>query len=185
MGYPATVIPEKIFFKIGEVCDLVGVQAHVLRYWETEFPMLSPQKNRSGQRTYRRRDVEIAMRIKELLYDELYTIAGAKKKLQGELREASRLKIVPPVETRDSYIQPIHAPEPVGDDFAEAEDDFENEFDHEVEETAVGFAPAEDRVVLDSERREALKSLAAQLLELREMLKASQAEDTRSPLRKY
>jgi DNA-binding transcriptional MerR regulator len=185
MGYPATVIPEKIFFKIGEVCDLVGVQAHVLRYWETEFPMLSPQKNRSGQRTYRRRDVEIAMRIKELLYDELYTIAGAKKKLQSELREASRLKIVPPVEHRDSYIQPVHAPEPAAEDFAEAEDDFENDFGNEIEETSVGFAPAEDRVVLDSERREALKSLAAQLLELREMLKASQAEDTRSPLRKY
>ncbi|MBA2335116.1 MAG: MerR family transcriptional regulator, partial [Blastocatellia bacterium] len=50
----AVVIPEKIYFKIGEVCDLVGVQAHVLRYWETEFPMLSPQKNRSGQRSYRR-----------------------------------------------------------------------------------------------------------------------------------
>src|SRR3954468_20680690 len=96
MGHPATVIPEKIFFKIGEVCDLVGVQAHVLRYWETEFPMLSPQKNRSGQRSYRRRDVEIALRVKELLYDDLYTIAGAKKKLQLEMREASKLKIVHP-----------------------------------------------------------------------------------------
>jgi hypothetical protein len=77
MGQPAVAIPEKIFFKIGEVCDLVEVQAHVLRYWETEFPMLSPQKNRSGQRSYRRRDVEIALRIKELLYEDLYTIAGA------------------------------------------------------------------------------------------------------------
>ena len=95
MGQPAVAIPEKIFFKIGEVCDLVGVQAHVLRYWETEFPMLSPQKNRSGQRSYRRRDVEIALRVKELLYDDLYTIAGAKKKLQVELREITRLKIVP------------------------------------------------------------------------------------------
>src|SRR5256885_3952834 len=81
-----TVIPEKLFFKIGEVCELAGVQAHVLRYWETEFPMLAPQKNRAGQRTYRRRDVEMALRIKELLYDEQYTIAGAKKKLAHELR---------------------------------------------------------------------------------------------------
>src|SRR5881394_2390572 len=95
MGQLAVVIPEKIYFKIGEVCELVGVQAHVLRCWETEFPMLSPQKNRSGQRSYRRRDVEIALRIKQLLYDELYTIAGAKKKLHLELRETSRLKIVP------------------------------------------------------------------------------------------
>jgi DNA-binding transcriptional MerR regulator len=81
-----SVIPEKLFFKIGEVCELAGVQAHVLRYWETEFPMLAPQKNRAGQRTYRRRDVEMALRIKELLYDEQYTIAGAKKKLANELR---------------------------------------------------------------------------------------------------
>ena len=90
MGQPAVAIPEKIFFKIGEVCDIVGVQAHVLRYWETEFPQLSPQKNRSGQRSYRRRDVEIALRIKELLYEDMFTIAGAKKKLQVELRDASR-----------------------------------------------------------------------------------------------
>lgn len=82
----SVVIPEKLFFKIGEVCDLAGVQAHVLRYWETEFPMLAPQKNRAGQRTYRRRDVEMALRIKELLYDEQYTIAGAKKKLANEMR---------------------------------------------------------------------------------------------------
>jgi DNA-binding transcriptional MerR regulator len=90
MSQSATVIPEKLFFKIGEVCDIAGVQAHVLRYWETEFPMLAPQKNRAGQRTYRRRDVEMALRIKELLYDEQYTIAGAKKKLAGELRGPSR-----------------------------------------------------------------------------------------------
>src|SRR6476661_2443858 len=96
MGYAAVSIPEKIFFKIGEVCDLVGVQAHVLRYWETEFPQLSPQKNRSGQRSYRRRDVEISLRIKELLYDDMYTIAGARKKLQAELREPPKLKIVHP-----------------------------------------------------------------------------------------
>lgn len=82
----SAAIPEKLFFKIGEVCELAQVQAHVLRYWETEFPMLAPQKNRAGQRTYRRRDVEMALRIKQLLYDEKYTIAGAKKKLAGELR---------------------------------------------------------------------------------------------------
>jgi DNA-binding transcriptional MerR regulator len=89
-------IPEKLFFKIGEVCDLTGVQAHVLRYWESEFPMLAPQKNRAGQRTYRKRDVEMALRIKELLYDDQYTIAGAKKKLASELRGASKLKVVTP-----------------------------------------------------------------------------------------
>ncbi len=97
MQQPAPEIPDKLFFKIGEVCDLVGVQAHVLRYWETEFPMLQPQKNRSGQRTYRRRDVEMALRIKQLLYEEGFTIAGAKRKLSGEGRSSgTRLKIVPP-----------------------------------------------------------------------------------------
>ena len=84
MNQAAIAIPEKLFFKIGEVCELAGVQAHVLRYWETEFPMLAPQKNRAGQRTYRRRDVEMALRIKQLLYDEQYTIAGAKKKLAND-----------------------------------------------------------------------------------------------------
>jgi DNA-binding transcriptional MerR regulator len=96
MNRAAVAIPEKLFFKIGEVCDLTGVQAHVLRYWESEFPMLAPQKNRAGQRTYRKRDVEMALRIKELLYDDQYTIAGAKKKLASELRGASKLKVVTP-----------------------------------------------------------------------------------------
>src|SRR5512132_381582 len=90
MSQAAATIPQKLFFKIGEVCEIAGVQAHVLRYWETEFPMLAPQKNRAGQRTYRRRDVEMALRIKELLYDEQYTIAGAKKKLASELRTPGR-----------------------------------------------------------------------------------------------
>ncbi|HSQ22982.1 MAG TPA: MerR family transcriptional regulator [Pyrinomonadaceae bacterium] len=90
MSQAAAAIPQKLFFKIGEVCELAGVQAHVLRYWETEFPMLAPQKNRAGQRTYRRRDVEMALRIKELLYDEQYTIAGAKKRLASELRGPGR-----------------------------------------------------------------------------------------------
>ena len=96
MNRAAVSIPEKLFFKIGEVCDIIGVQAHVLRYWESEFPMLAPQKNRAGQRTYRKRDVEMALRIKELLYEDQYTIAGAKKKLTSELRGASKLKVVTP-----------------------------------------------------------------------------------------
>lgn len=179
MGLPATAIPEKIFFKIGEVCDLVGVQAHVLRYWETEFPMLSPQKNRSGQRSYRRRDVEIALRIKELLYDDLYTIAGAKKKLQIELRETTRLKIVPSeaAPTQENFIKEVKPAEFKPDNFAE--DDLGEIEDIEDFESA---APVE---VLDDERREALNSLAAQLLELREMLKTSKVETANSQQRKY
>jgi DNA-binding transcriptional MerR regulator len=94
MSRPAVASPEKLFFKIGEVCELAGVQAHVLRYWESEFPMLAPQKNRAGQRVYRKRDVEMALRIKELLYEDQYTIAGAKKRLTNELRGGGKLKVV-------------------------------------------------------------------------------------------
>ena len=94
MSRPAVAIPEKLFFKIGEVCELAGVQAHVLRYWESEFPMLAPQKNRAGQRVYRKRDVEMALRIKELLYEDQYTIAGAKKRLNNEIRGGGKLKVV-------------------------------------------------------------------------------------------
>src|ERR687895_2940948 len=94
LSMTSVAIPEKLFFKIGEVCELAGVQAHVLRYWETEFPMLAPQKNRAGQRTYRKRDVEMALRIKELLYDDQYTIAGAKKRLTNDMRGGGKLKVV-------------------------------------------------------------------------------------------
>ena len=76
---------EKLYFKIGEACKQLDIQPYVLRYWETEFPALSPDKSKSGQRVYSRQDLGIIRRIKELLYDEGYTIAGAKKKLESEL----------------------------------------------------------------------------------------------------
>src|SRR5512138_3253171 len=78
-------IPNKLFFKIGEVCEITDTQPYVLRYWESEFAALAPAKNSSGQRIYRRRDIETVLRIKELLYDEGFTIAGAKKRLEQEL----------------------------------------------------------------------------------------------------
>jgi DNA-binding transcriptional MerR regulator len=178
MGQFERAIPEKIFFKIGEVCDLVGVQAHVLRYWETEFPMLSPQKNRSGQRSYRRRDVEIALRIKELLYDDLFTIAGAKKKLQTELRDINRLKIVhsEPAQ-KENFIKEVKIPAPavdfIDDEIAEI-DDIE-EFD-EIENFSLN-QPIQT-VEMNEDRREALTNLAAQLLELREMLKTNKSDES-------
>jgi DNA-binding transcriptional MerR regulator len=170
MGQPAIVIPEKIYFKIGEVCELVGVQAHVLRYWETEFPMLSPQKNRSGQRSYRRRDVEISLRIKQLLYEEMFTIAGAKKKLQAEMRETTRLKVVHP--------EPRHEIDHSGSNGS-----VQGLFDEElviddtesIEPRTQGLTP---------ERRDALKALADQLLELRQMLKTSHTRESEERLRK-
>lgn len=179
MGQTAVVIPEKIYFKIGEVCELVGVQAHVLRYWETEFPMLSPQKNRSGQRSYRRRDVEIALRIKELLYDDMYTIAGAKKKLQGEIRETPKLKVV----TNDHMEQ---RPAAARSDEPRL---FDDDDDLELDEAAAEFdgngnSHSELAVpVLNTEKAAALRSLTAQLLELREMLKTDQTSEAAERLR--
>src|SRR5580693_8909315 len=75
-------LPSKLYFRIGEVAGLVGVEPHVLRYWEREFRSIRPTKSAKGQRVYSRRDVENLLRVRELLYSEGFTIAGAKKKLQ-------------------------------------------------------------------------------------------------------
>src|ERR1700704_1214344 len=72
-------------YKIGEVCKIAEVQPYVLRYWETEFPPLAPNKSGGGQRLYTKHEIDIILRIKQLLYSEGFTIAGAKKKLEGEL----------------------------------------------------------------------------------------------------
>ena len=79
-----TFVPKKLYYKIREVCEIVGVEAHVLRFWETEFPALSPPKSKSGQRTYRPKDIELLLRIKKLLYEEGFTIAGARKHLHAQ-----------------------------------------------------------------------------------------------------
>ncbi|MFI5143435.1 MAG: MerR family transcriptional regulator [Thermoanaerobaculales bacterium] len=80
----AVVLPDKDEFKIGEVCDIAGVKPFVLRYWETEFPELTPSKGAGGQRTYTRADVQLILHIKQLLYEERFTVAGAKKRLAEE-----------------------------------------------------------------------------------------------------
>jgi len=85
-------VPKKLYYKIREVCEIVGVEAHVLRFWETEFPALSPPKSKSGQRTYRPKDIELLLRIKKLLYDEGFTIAGARKHLSAEKPAVSSSK---------------------------------------------------------------------------------------------
>ena len=109
-------IPSKLFFKIGEVCELTDTQPYVLRYWESEFPALAPAKNNSGQRIYRRRDIETILRIKTLLYEEGFTIAGAKKKLDQEMKEQIKAgTVTPPApaprpdEPRKEQIQSIKA----------------------------------------------------------------------------
>ena len=75
-------IPDKLFFKIGEVAEIAGVEQHVLRYWEDEFDVLKPNKNRSGQRLYQKNDIDQVLEIKRLLYADKFTIAGAKNKLK-------------------------------------------------------------------------------------------------------
>jgi DNA-binding transcriptional MerR regulator len=154
MAHEPVVIPEKIYFKIGEVCDLVGVEAHVLRYWETEFSMLSPQKNKSGQRSYRRRDVEMALRVKQLLYNEMFTIAGARKKLQSEQRDASKPKSAAPSKEGQSSGEKADAPmlfdtNPSGEFVSGSDTSF------------------------SGNQRDALKTIAANLLEIRDILKTS------------
>src|SRR5947209_4910641 len=81
---PAPEIPDKLYFKIGEVAELLGVEPYVLRYWESEFSVLSPKKSGTGHRLYRRKDVELLLRIKHLLYEKRFTIEGARQTLQSE-----------------------------------------------------------------------------------------------------
>ena len=90
-------IPDKLYFRIGEVARLCSVAPYVLRFWETEFTQLKPNKSGTGQRLYRRRDVEMALRVKRLLYDEGYTIAGARQAIQAETRSKRRRPAGTPV----------------------------------------------------------------------------------------
>lgn len=88
--HASPVIPDKLYFRIGEAARLCGVEAYVLRFWEKEFPQLRPTKGGTGQRLYRRRDVELALRIKQLVHREGYTIAGARQQLANEIKENRR-----------------------------------------------------------------------------------------------
>ena len=170
MAHEPVVIPEKIYFKIGEVCDLLGVQAHVLRYWETEFSTLSPQKNKSGQRSYRRRDVEIALRIKELLYNEMFTIAGARKKLQQEIREGNKPKPVEP----EPEVAVAAPPATKTKGRADAPMLFDAGFKRNETQLEPPL-PFDEPVSFNGSQQDAVKALAEHLLELREMLKPKAA----------
>jgi DNA-binding transcriptional MerR regulator len=79
-------IPDKLYFRIGEVAGLLAVEPYVLRYWETEFPSLAPKKSGTGHRLYRRKDVELLLKIKHLLYEKRYTIEGARQSLHNEAK---------------------------------------------------------------------------------------------------
>jgi len=86
MAQTEVTIPEKLYFRIGEVSDLAELPTYVLRFWETEFSQLKPTKSSTGQRMYRRKDVEYVMQIRKLLYEDGFTIAGAREKLREEMR---------------------------------------------------------------------------------------------------
>ena len=103
-----TVIPDKLYFRIGDVAKLCDVPAYVLRFWETEFPQLKPNKGGTGQRLYRKRDVEMALRIKSLLYDQGYTIPGARQAFSAE----SKAKETPETTQLAAAPVPTPAPEP-------------------------------------------------------------------------
>jgi DNA-binding transcriptional MerR regulator len=81
--------PERLFYKISEVSAITGLEAYVLRYWESEFPILRPQKSRGGQRIYQKKDIEVILKIKQMLYDKGFTIAGARKVLTARSGDPS------------------------------------------------------------------------------------------------
>jgi len=107
-------VPKKLYYKIGEVCKIVGVPAHVLRYWETEFPTLTPPKGRGGQRTYRPADIELLLRIHKLLYGEGFTIAGARKRLGSRKPAAGPDGTKPGREREGPETAQVQADEPLG-----------------------------------------------------------------------
>jgi DNA-binding transcriptional MerR regulator len=87
------VIPDKLYYRIGEVEQITEIPAYVLRYWESEFKLLRPKKNPAGQRLYRKKDIELVLRIKTLLYDERLTLEGAKKRLRGDTRAGAQMDL--------------------------------------------------------------------------------------------
>jgi len=100
-GFPVNEpIAKKAYYSIGEVCDLTGLKPHVLRYWETQFDVLSPTKNRAGNRVFRPKEIELVLLVKHLLYEEKYTIQGARRRLQ-EMRSSGEIE-----EERQDVLEP-------------------------------------------------------------------------------
>lgn len=123
---PNRTVPRKLFYRINEVSKMTGLKPYVLRYWESEFPELSPEKDASDQRRYRSRDIEVILAIRKLLYEDRFTIKGARQRLKAELRKGTpspEAEAVRAVATAASRVredlsgatdrQPIGAPAPV------------------------------------------------------------------------
>lgn len=115
--------PAKLFYKIQEVSEIVGVEPYVLRYWETKFPMVAPEKDGSDQRRYRQRDIEILLRVRSLLYDDKYTIAGAVERLKEELAKGGSPLPPPPAPTgRPGLAEPSDLFEAQANEFGDGAD---------------------------------------------------------------
>jgi DNA-binding transcriptional MerR regulator len=115
-------VPKKLYYKIREVCEIVGVEAHVLRFWETEFPVLSPPKSKTGQRTYRPKDIELLLRIRKLLYEDGFTIAGARKKLSAGTVDSSATGSG----NEPAVAKPESKPQPAADSLRQVKTELEN-----------------------------------------------------------
>ncbi len=96
---PQLPVPDKLFYKIGEVSKITGIESYVLRYWETEFPFLRPRKNKSGQRVYVKKDLEMILMVKKMLYQERYTIEGVRKRFEDGIMKPAETKPVPEQKT--------------------------------------------------------------------------------------
>ena len=112
-AYEPPPIPDRLYFKIGDVAELCGVETYVLRFWESQFPQLKPNKSGTGQRLYRRRDVESALEIKRLVHGEGYTLAGARTVLEQEQRRPGKRKqsaaTLPLLAGRDQHLHGVAA----------------------------------------------------------------------------
>ncbi len=112
-AYEPPPIPDRLYFKIGDVAELCGVETYVLRFWESQFPQLKPNKSGTGQRLYRRRDVESALEIKRLVHGEGYTLAGARTVLEQEQRRPGKRKqsaaALPLLASRDQHLDGVAA----------------------------------------------------------------------------
>ncbi|MEM6533676.1 MAG: MerR family transcriptional regulator [Myxococcota bacterium] len=193
---PDSPIPNKLYFKIGEVSQLVGVRAHVLRYWEKEVSSIRPSKSASNQRRYRRKDVEVFREIRRLLYEERYTLAGAKKRLTAGGRDdegprpeplggptderggleatgdGSQLAIPGAIETGETAAETAEVaaelePDGTRDELAHAPEEPELAPTESIPQLPLGFAPS-----ADSEKIERVKA------GLRELIRLAQ-DDTR------
>lgn len=136
-------LPSKLFFRIGEVAGLVGVEPHVLRYWEREFRSIRPTKSAKGQRVYSRKDVENLLRVRDLLYRDGFTIAGAKKRLLQRAPQPSEIDVASAAEP-----PPDTTPEPLDDSPPSGF------LEEEIEEPTSGAAPATVRSKLEAIRSE-------------------------------